>query len=119
MKILAPKALLHAEGLAVLAAACAVYRHYAFSWLLFAALFLAPDLLMIGYLFGVKSGACIYNLGHTYVAPLALVAVGYLGDWPRLLPLGVIWAAHIGFDRFLGYGLKYETTFKDTHLNRV
>jgi hypothetical protein len=26
---------------------------------------------------------------------------------------------HIGMDRALGFGLKYETDFKDTHLGRV
>jgi hypothetical protein len=36
------------------------------------------------------------------------------------MPLFVacIWAAHVGFDRMLGYGLKYGTSFGDTHLGR-
>ncbi|MDU3890869.1 MAG: DUF4260 family protein [Serratia liquefaciens] len=28
----------------------------------------------------------------------------------------LIWGAHIGFDRALGYGLKYASGFADTHL---
>jgi hypothetical protein len=35
---------------------------------------------------------------------------------PRLC---AIWAAPIGFDRLLGYGLEDATGFKDTHLGRV
>jgi hypothetical protein len=33
--------------------------------------------------------------------------------------IALIWFAHIGTDRFLGYGLEYPTRFKDTHLQRV
>ncbi|KKB35215.1 hypothetical protein QY97_01956 [Bacillus thermotolerans] len=36
-----------------------------------------------------------------------------------VLAVGLIWSAHIGMDRAIGYGLKYSTHFKDTHLNRV
>ena len=31
----------------------------------------------------------------------------------------MIWIAHIGMDRMLGFGLKYPTRFSDTHLQRV
>ena len=38
----------------------------------------------------------------------------------RLLQaLALIWIAHIGLDRALGYGLKYATGFGDTHLGRI
>jgi hypothetical protein len=33
--------------------------------------------------------------------------------------LAWIWLAHLGFDRLMAYGLKYDTAFKDTHLQRV
>jgi hypothetical protein len=86
---------------------------------MFGILFLAPDVSMVGYMAGPRTGARTYNLMHTYVAPAALAAIGYFGNVPALLPLSVIWSAHIGFDRLLGYGLKYETGFKDTHLGKV
>ena len=86
---------------------------------MFAALFLTPDLFMLGYLFGAKVGARAYNLVHTYTAPLALGLVAYFAPTSSLFACCLIWAAHIGFDRFLGYGLKYETGFKDTHLGKV
>jgi hypothetical protein len=31
----------------------------------------------------------------------------------------LIWLAHIGADRGLGYGLKYATAFGDTHLGYI
>jgi hypothetical protein len=119
LKILAPRPLLCAESVAVLALACAVYRNLGAPWLMFGLLFLVPDFSMVGYLVNRRAGAWIYNSAHTYLAPLALSGAGHFGHMPALLPLCVIWVAHIGFDRALGYGLKYETSFKDTHLGRV
>jgi hypothetical protein len=119
MKASGPKLLLHAEGLGVLVAACLVYHKLSASWILFAVLFLAPDISMIGYFFGKKVGALCYNSAHTYIVPLLLGGIGYFANLPVLTPLALIWIAHIGFDRLLGYGLKYPTDFKDTHLSRV
>ena len=119
MNIGKPKVLLRIEGLAVLAATCVVYHELKASWLMFAALFLAPDLFMLGYVFGLKAGAVVDNLGHTYFAPFLLWALVYLMHWSSFFPLCVIWVAHIGFDRLLGFGLKYATAFKDTHLSKV
>ncbi|HSY54178.1 MAG TPA: DUF4260 domain-containing protein [Opitutaceae bacterium] len=119
MKIFSPKPLLHVEGLVVLITAGILYRELAASWLQFAVLFLAPDLFMLGYCLGLKRGAAIYNAGHTYAAPFLLWLVVYFAHQPSLFPICVIWVAHIGFDRMLGYGLKYDTAFKDTHLVKV
>jgi hypothetical protein len=119
MKLSGPKILLHIEGLVVLVAAGALYRELGASWVWFAVLFLAPDLFMFGYLFGKKIGARVYNIAHTYVAPFLLWWIVYFANQPSMYPICLIWVAHIGFDRFLGYGLKYDTDFKDTHLHRV
>lgn len=118
-EILRTKLLLHAEGLAVFFAACLLYRHSGGSWGKFAILFLAPDLSMIGYLFGRKSGADLYNAAHTYTAPFLLWIIARFAGHPSLLPLSLIWVAHIGLDRLLGFGLNYGTDFKDTHLGKV
>jgi len=115
----APKILLRLEGLAVLAAATIGYWSNGYPWGKFLLLFFAPDLLMVGYLVGTRAGAAVYNVGHNYVAPFALGIIAYFGHLTVLFPLALIWAAHIGFDRLLGYGLKYGTGFKDTHLGRV
>lgn len=108
---------LRIEGLATLGAAVYVYAWGGHSWLLFAALFLAPDLGFLGYLAGARMGAMVYNVLHSYTIPVAIAAAFYTMDRPLVLPL--IWIAHIGFDRLLGYGLKYPTAFADTHLGRI
>lgn len=119
MKVLSPRFLLHLEGGVALIVSCLAYAQLGASWWKFAALFLAPDLFMLGYLVKVDVGAKLYNLGHTYVAPFGLFLVAYLAHLPGLFAICAIWGAHIGFDRLLGYGLKYPTTFKDTHLGRL
>jgi hypothetical protein len=111
--------LLHAEGIAVAGAAIAVYFHSGYPWWLFVVLLLAPDLSAVGYLGGPRLGCACYDAAHTYLAPLALIAAGVLADADAATQVGLVWSAHIGVDRALGYGLKYPTGFKDTHLQRV
>jgi hypothetical protein len=111
------RALLRLEGLAVLLAAVGLYAAGGHGWLLFLLLFLAPDLSFAGYLAGPRLGAAAYNSAHSYLGPLALGAGSLLQ--PELAPFALIWGAHVGFDRALGYGLKYASSFHDTHLGRV
>ena len=106
------------EGLAALGFGVAAYMWLGQSWLVFALLFLAPDLFMFGYLRSARFGALTYNLVHTYVAPALLASLG-LVIGPVAFGLAAIWVAHIGFDRVLGYGLKFEAGFGETHLGRV
>jgi len=112
------RTLIRLEGLAAFAATLALYVHAGFSWPAFALLFLAPDLSMFAYLGGPRAGAIGYNFMHTYALSLALTLAGFAGGIPTAAAGGLIWIAHIGFDRMLGYGLKYPTGFADTHLRR-
>ena len=109
---------LRVEGLALLAAAAVLYAAVDGGWLLFAVLFLLPDVAMLGYLAGPRIGAAAYNIAHATVLPWALAALGWFAA-PALVPIALIWLAHIGFDRAMGYGLKYPGAFGDTHLGRV
>lgn len=95
------------------------YARTGTSWWLFTALFLLPDLSMLGYLGGPKLGARIYNAIHSYVTPGTLVAMAMLLKSPGLLPYAFVWILHIGVDRMLGYGLKYPQGFGWTHLGRL
>ena len=113
------RAILRLEGAAALAAAVALYAHAGFSWPLFALLILAPDLAMLAYLIGPRAGAAAYNLVHTYALALPLALAGFWLASPIAAALGLIWIAHIGMDRMLGYGLKYRSGFSDTHLGRI
>jgi hypothetical protein len=51
-----PRLLLHLEGAAVLIVSVVSYHWSQGSWLLFALLFLVPDLSMVGYLANVRAG---------------------------------------------------------------
>lgn len=113
------RTLLRLEGFAAFAAALTFYVHAKFSWPAFALLFLAPDLAMLAYLAGPRVGAISYNLAHTYALALALTLAGFGGGVPAAIAGGLIWIAHIGFDRMLGYGFKYPTGFRDTHFGRL
>jgi hypothetical protein len=113
------RAVLRLEGAATFAAAIAFYGHAGFSWLAFVPLFVAPDLSMLAYLVGPRAGALAYNLVHTYAVAVPVALAGFALGSPVASALALIWVAHIGFDRMLGYGLKYASGFGDTHLGRM
>jgi Domain of unknown function (DUF4260) len=111
--------LLRLEGLAVATISAALYARTGVSWWLFAALWLAPDLSMLGYLGRPCRGARIYNAFHTYVLPAVLALAALLLHANVLLAVALIWANHIGVDRLLGFGLKYSDGFRWTHLGTM
>jgi len=107
------------DGLALAALTALLYARTGASWWLFAALWLTPDLSMLGYLRGPFWGARIYNAVHAYATPGTLAACALALRAEALLPFALIWANHIAVDRLLGYGLKYTSGFKDTHLGKL
>lgn len=114
-----PHVLLRLEGVALGPGALALYVDGGYSWLLFALLGLAPDLAAVGYAAGPRIGAVAYDLAHVEAWPVALGVVGALAASDGAIAVALVWLLHIGFDRALGYGLKYPTAFKETHLQRV
>jgi uncharacterized membrane protein len=111
--------LLRVEGLVVFVAALYAYQALGGNWWIFALLILAPDLAMLGTLVSAAFGARAYNGVHTYTIPAIIGAVAWLAGTIYLVPFVVIWIAHIGADRALGYGLKYPGTFHQTHLGLI
>ncbi len=114
-----PLRLLRLEGAALLSLAIALYAQAGASWWLFAALILAPDVSILGYLAGPRAGAFAYNATHVTIGPLALALVGQLAPAPTCTAVALVWLAHVGADRMLGYGLKYGAGFGATHLGRI
>lgn len=110
--------LLRLEGSTVLLLAIAMYASLGYGWILFGILLLLPDLSMLGYLSGPRIGALTYNFAHTYPVPFSLGVVGWITETQPVLAAALIWTAHIGLDRMLGYGLKLPT-FRDTHLGTI
>ena len=111
--------LVRLENAALAALAIVLYAAASGNWWLFAALILAPDLAFLGYLKGPRIGALAYNAMHTWLAPALLAVVTLAGAGPLPAEIGLIWAAHIGIDRALGYGLKLPIGFNHTHLGPV
>jgi hypothetical protein len=114
-----PHLLLRLEGLALLIFGTWAFAQTGLSWWLYGLLFFSPDLSFAGYMAGPRIGAGIYNAAHTTIGPAILAGLGLMLTSSAIVGLAALWAAHIGFDRVLGYGLKYATAFSDTHLGRI
>jgi Domain of unknown function (DUF4260) len=119
VNLIAPRVLLRLEGLTVFAAAIAVYLDADYSVVALVALFLVPDVSFLGYLVSPRVGSVSYNAVHSFVGAITLGTVGVLADAEVPKQLALIWLAHIGVDRALGYGLKYPREVKESHLQRV
>lgn len=113
------KTILHVEGFVVLGLSLYFYGTSQLSWALFFVLLFVPDLSAIGYFMNNRVGAAVYNFFHTYSLSVGCAFIGLMISNHMILAIGLIWTAHIGMDRMVGYGLKYPTEFKDTHLKRV
>ncbi len=82
-------------------------------------LFFSPDISMLGYLANARVGAITYNLFHHKGIAIVLMAIGYFMQQEVLLAIGILLFAHASFDRVMGYGLKYYSSFNDTHLGKI
>lgn len=110
---------LRVEAMVVFIAATMVWVALNGGWARFALFVLLPDLSFAAYLVGPRFGAWVYNIAHSYAIPAVLAVVGGMLDQTALMLAGALWTAHIGFDRMLGFGLKYPTGFADTHLGTL
>ena len=113
------RTVLRLEGLCILGAAVFFFAQLSDDWKLFSWLFLVPDLALLGYLFSPKIGAFTYNCTHSIIGPTILLLLSVLVTNDTALYVSMIWFAHIGFDRALGYGLKYGSDFHKTHLGKI
>ena len=110
---------LRAEGVAGLALGWVVWQEFGGELIWFVPLLVVPDISMLGYLRGPHLGAITYNLAHNWLTGGGVVAIGAALEINQLAMAGTILVAHTGVDRLLGYGLKYPTSFQDTHLGRI
>jgi hypothetical protein len=114
-----PRLLLRLEGAALAIGAVYLYQRIGANWWLFAALILVPDVSFAAYFLGTRPGAIAYNALHVTLGPLVCAGLGLLLPSFDLLAIALIWAAHIGVDRALGFGLKYGAGASFTHLGRI
>jgi hypothetical protein len=114
-----PRLVLRAEGGVLLLAALVAFAATDEPWWLVPAVLFLPDLSFAGYAGSTRLGALTYNLAHSYPLPAVLGAVGLWQDSLLTQALAVVWFAHIGMDRLLGYGLKHDDGFTHTHLGDI
>lgn len=113
------KIILKLEGLAIFISSVYFFHLSDGTWMWFVVLFLAPDLSMIGYLKNKRVGAILYNLAHNFFTAFIMIAFALTINNEVILHLGIILLAHVGIDRFFGYGLKDQEDFKKTHMQKV
>jgi hypothetical protein len=109
-----PRLWLRLDGAVLLVASIFLFAWTHQHWWIYPLLLLVPDIFMIGYVYNTRIGAFLYNVGHSYFLPSLLILCGW--HHPLAEAIGFIWLGHVGWDRFFGYGLKYDTNFKHTHL---
>lgn len=114
-----PRRWLRLEAAVLLAGSLIAYSATRQSWWLVPLTILLPDLLAVGYVAGTRLGAHLYNAAHSTALPAAAAGLGWWQGRPLVLALGLVWLAHIGVDRLLGYGLKYDDNFQHTHLGHL
>jgi hypothetical protein len=110
---------LRLEGMAALVVGVAIYVGSGGQLVWLVPLLLAVDVSTVGYLAGPRPGAIVYNVAHNWATGLIVLGAGSALAAPVLVLAGAILVAHVGIDRFAGYGLKYPTAFAETHLGRL
>ena len=113
------KTILKLEELAQMILGIYLFYLLPFSWWWFIALILAPDIGFLGYAFGNKVGAIVYNIFHHKGVAIAIYLLGSYLSEPIVQLVGVILFSHSAMDRFFGYGLKLDKGFKFTHLGEI
>ena len=113
------KALVRLEDLALATLAAYLFVMLGYPWWLLAALFLVPDVSMIGYAFSPRIGAILYNVIHHRGTAIVIFGIGVLVHQPLIEAAGLVLLFHSSADRALGYGLKHFDSFRDTHLGTI
>lgn len=90
-----------------------------YSWWWFLLLILTPDIGILGYVINAKIGAFIYNLCHHKAIAVLVYLLAIYFEFEPMKLIGIILFSHASFDRIFGYGLKFTSSFKDTHLGKI
>jgi hypothetical protein len=114
-----PRLWLRLEAATVLIGALIACSTTGQHWWLVPVVVLLPDLAMAGYVGGTRIGAFIYNLAHATPVPALVIGLAWWQNRPLVLGIGLVWLAHIGLDRLMGYGLKHHDHFQHTHLGNL
>jgi len=113
------KTILKLEELGMLLLGIFLFSKLQFSWWWFLVLFLTPDLGMLGYLINSKVGSKMYNFFHHKGIAILVYLIGVYFNNQLIQLIGIMVFSHASFDRIFGYGLKYSSSFHDTHLGKI
>ncbi len=113
------KLLLKLEELPLFVFCAVLANSLPFAWWWYWALFLTPDIGLLGYLVNPRVGAFTYNFIHHKGIAVACFLVGLWLCNNELQFAGLLLLGHSSFDRVFGYGLKYGENFKNTHLGWI
>lgn len=113
------KTLLKLEEAAMLGICIMALVRLDVEWWWYLLLFIGPDLSMLGYLGGNKTGAVCYNFFHHKGVAIVIFIAGFLAPSFLLQLTGIVLFGHSSMDRMMGYGLKTEQGFKYTHLGTI
>jgi hypothetical protein len=113
------KKVIQLEELAMFFFSIYLFLQLHFHWWWYLALILTPDISMIGYTLGKKTGAIVYNIFHHKALAIALYIFGCYQQNEIIQLVGIILFGHASMDRMLGYGLKTFQGFKYTHLGEI
>ena len=106
------------EGGALFVAVTFIYWLFGLDMGLFLLLFFSFDISILGYLVNPRVGAISYNAVHSFVGPSALLAIGLYTSSIVACAYALIWFAHLGFDRMIGFGLMHPDEFGNSHLDK-
>ncbi len=104
------------EEAAMFGLSIVLFSKTGFAWWWYPALILLPDLGMLGYIAGNRTGSITYNLFHHKGIAIIILCLGWHIMHPWMELSGIILFGHSSMDRMLGYGLKYTDSFHHTHL---
>jgi len=113
------KKVLKIEELVMFGFSIFLFCQLSFDWWWYLLLFLAPDIGFIGYAINTRVGAFLYNILHHKGIALSLYVIGVYLNETYFQLIGVVFFGHAAFDRALGYGLKYSSSFNNTHLGKI
>lgn len=113
------KNLIRLEEIALMGLSIYLFSLADIAWWWYLVLLLAPDIGMLGYALGSKIGAITYNFTHHRAVAIIVLLIGFMVNIPWLIAFGAILLGHASLDRILGYGLKYFSSFNDTHLGII
>ena len=113
------KKLIALEEAAMFAFSIYLFSRLSFAWWVYVALILTPDVSMIGYMVNTRVGATLYNFFHHKAVAIVVYIAGVYVNNEVVQLLGLILFGHSSMDRMLGYGLKYQDSFQNTHLGLI